>query len=223
MISEVDAQIGRLIAALKASGDWENTLIVFTSDHGEMMGDHQLFSKLGFYDQSYHIPLLIRDPRKPQAHGGTVEAFTQSIDIMPTVLEAIGARSPGWIDGRALTPFLDGRQPADWRDAAHWEFDFREVAEGTAQAALGLDLDACNLAVIRDANVKYVHFAGLPPVLFDLEKDPHETRNVADDPAYQAVRLRYAEKLLAWRAMHLDRRLTGIELTPDGPVDGRKG
>lgn len=221
MISEVDAQIGRIIAALKASGEWERTIIVLTSDHGEMMGDHQLFSKLGFYDQSFHIPLVIRDPCRPGTHGRKIEAFSESIDIMPTLLDMIGAGQINWLDGRSLTPFLDGEMPLGWRDEVHWEYDFREVAEGTAQEKLGLDLDACNMAVIRDEHVKYAHFAGLPPVLFDLAEDPDETRNVADDPAYQSVRLHYAEKLLAWRARHLDRRLTGIELTAKGPVDGR--
>ncbi|MAA97532.1 MAG: phosphonate monoester hydrolase [Stappia sp.] len=222
MVSEVDAQIGRVVAELKARGLYDNTLIVLTADHGEMMGDHQLFSKLGFYDQAYHIPLIVRDPRKPAHHGRTVEAFSESVDIMPTVLEAIGAKCPTWLDGRALTPFLDGETPADWREAVHWEYDFREVASGEAEAKLGLPIDLSGMSVIRDADVKYVHFAGLPPLLFDLETDPGETRNVADDPAYLSVRLHYAEKMLAWRTRHLDRRLTGIELTEDGPVDGRE-
>lgn len=221
MVSEVDAQIGRMIEGLKAQGVWDNTLVVLTSDHGEMMGDHQLFSKLGFYDQSFHIPLVVRDPRKEAGHGRVVEAFTESVDVMPTVLEAIGAGYPGWIDGRPLTAFLDGETPADWRDAVHWEYDFREVATGEAEAALGLPIDASGMAVIRDADVKYVHFSGLSPLLFDLADDPDETRNVADDPAYASVRLHYAEKMLAWRARHLDKRLTGIELTEDGPVDAR--
>ena len=132
-----------------------------------------------------------------------------------------GAEAWG-LDGRALTPFLDGETPADWREAVHWEYDFREVASGEAEAKLGLPIDLSGMSVIRDADVKYVHFAGLPPLLFDLETDPGETRNVADDPAYLSVRLHYAEKMLAWRTRHLDRRLTGIELTEDGPVDGRE-
>ncbi len=221
MVSEVDAQIGRIVAGLKASGAWEDTLIVLTSDHGEMLGDHQLYSKLGFYDESFHVPLIIRDPRNTVAHGRKVEAFTESVDVMPTVLEAIDADMPDHLDGRSLMPFLEGRSPDEWRQEAHWEFDFREVASGQAQEQLELELDACNLAVIRGRDVKYVHFAGLPPLLFDLESDPDETRNVADDPAYLALRIYYAEKLLSWRAKHLDRRLSGLELTSKGVVNGR--
>ncbi|WP_417770918.1 alkaline phosphatase family protein [Stappia sp.] len=221
MVSEVDAQIGRIVDGLKAKGEWENTLIVLTADHGEMMGDHQLFSKLGFYDQAYHIPLIVRDPRRPAGHGRKVSAFTESVDVMPSVLEAIGAECPNWLDGAPLTPFLEGGAPAEWRDAVHWEYDFREVATREAEEGLGVPLDASAMSVIRDEDVKYVHFAGLPPLLFDLAADPHETRNVADDPAYTSLRLHYAEKMLSWRARHLDRRLTGLELTENGPVDGR--
>jgi arylsulfatase A-like enzyme len=108
-----------------------------------------------------------------------------------------------------------------WRSEAHWEYDFREVASGSAQAALGVDLDDCSLTVIRGERWKYVHFAALPPLLFDLQEDPDELVNRADDPACLAVRVEMAEKLLAWRSRHLDRRLTGLSLTPGGPYDAR--
>jgi arylsulfatase A-like enzyme len=75
--------------------------------------------------------------------------------------------------------------------------------------------------VIRDARFKYVHFTGLPPLLFDLTADPDELHDVSQDPAYAAARLEYAEKLLRWRARHLDRTFTGVLLTPDGPIDAR--
>ncbi|HEY9548773.1 MAG TPA: sulfatase, partial [Kiloniellaceae bacterium] len=98
---------------------------------------------------------------------------------------------------------------------------FREVPGGRAQAALGVGLDDCSLAVIRGERCKYVHFAGLPPLLFDLEDDPGELVNRAEDPACLPVRLEMAEKLLAWRSRHLDRRLTGLAQTAGGPYDAR--
>jgi arylsulfatase A-like enzyme len=82
-------------------------------------------------------------------------------------------------------------------------------------------MDACSLAVFRDAHFKYVHFAGLPPLLFDLGADSQELVNVAEDPKYLGTRLIYAEKLLGWRARHLDRKLTGLALTGTGVVNGR--
>ncbi len=221
MISEVDRQIGRLMAALEAAGAWEDTVIVLTSDHGEMMGDHWTLGKFGYFDQAYHIPLIVRDPRHPQGFGACVTDFTEAVDVMPTLVEATGACREGPADGHSLMPFLRGEPVPGWRKEVHWEFDFRDVAGGGAQAALGLDLDDCSLAVIRDARFKYVHFAGLPSLLFDLHKDPGELHNLAEDAGYQGQRLAMAEKLLAWRSRYLDRRLTGIALTADGPLDAR--
>ncbi|NIA69829.1 alkaline phosphatase family protein [Pelagibius litoralis] len=222
MISEVDRQIGRLTAALQARGAWDDTIIVLTSDHGEMMGDHWTLGKFGYFDQAYHIPLIVRDPRHPEGFGGRVSDFTEAVDVMPTLVELSGASRDGPADGRSLSPFVHGERPVDWRREAHWEFDFREVTGGGAQGALGLELDDCSLAVIRDERYKYVHFTGLPPLLFDLQEDPDELRNLADDADYLAPRLAMAEKLLAWRSRYLDRRLTGIALTPDGPLEARR-
>jgi arylsulfatase A-like enzyme len=221
MVSEVDSQIGRLIAGLKAAGAWDNTLIVLTSDHGEMMGDHFALGKFGYFDQAYHIPLIIRDPARPEGHGLCNRSFTEAVDVVPTILEVVGAEREGPADGRSLLPFLCGESPGAWRDRVHWEFDFREIPGGEAQSALGLDLDDCSLAVVRGERYKYVHFAGLEPLLFDLAEDPGELHNVAEEREYLAVRLELAEDLLAWRSRHLDRRLTGLSLTPGGPYDAR--
>jgi len=217
MIAEVDAQLGRIFTALRESGRWDETIIVFTSDHGEMMGDHWLLGKGGFHEGSYHIPLVIRDPATTAA-GNQIDAFTSAADIMPTLCERLGITPRNHQDGASLLPFVEGSEPSGWRDAAFWEFDFREVATGVAEDHFGLPSNRCNLAVIRDEAFKYVHFAGLPPLLFDLAKDPMELRNVAEDAAYLAVRLRYAEKLLALRAGHLDQTLAYVELTEEGPV-----
>jgi len=215
LISEIDAQIERLVAHLKACGQYDNTLILLTTDHGEMAGDHHLFGKLGYFDQSNHIPLIIRHPNAA-ANGTRIAAFSEAVDVTPTILDCLGAKVPRSMDGRSLKPFLDGDKAPDWRTEVHWEYDFREVASGKAQAAFGLKLDECNLAVIRDDSFKYVHFTGLPSLLFDLAADPGELCNVAEDPAYLSTRLRYAEKLLNWRARHLERTLSGVEITAEG-------
>jgi arylsulfatase A-like enzyme len=218
MIAEVDAQLGRIVEALKHSGDWDNTIIVFTSDHAEMMGDHWMLGKGGAYDGSYHIPLVIRDPAHTDTAGRVVESFTSSADLMPTLLERLKIAPRNHQDGASLLPFLAGEQPAGWRDHAFWEFDFRDVATNAPEEALGLTSNQCNLAVVRDHQFKYVHFAGLPPLLFDLQADPGEMNNLANDPAHLATRLRYAEKLLALRAEHLDQTLAYTELGNAGPI-----
>jgi arylsulfatase A-like enzyme len=215
LMSEVDAAIGRVIALLKETGRWDDTLIVFTSDHGEQMGDHWLLGKCGYFDQSYRIPLIVRDPRHPG--GRVVEHFTEHVDIMPTILEAIGADIPRQCDGRSLGPFLEGRTP-HWRSEAHWEFDFRDVANDAAERTLGLAMDQCALNVVRGARYKYVHFAGLPPLFFDRARDPGELENRADDPACRELVLEFAQKLLSWRMNHDERTLTHIKLTEQGPI-----
>lgn len=223
MMSEVDAHIGRLLDSLRASGAYEDTLVVFTSDHGEMLGDHWQFSKYTYFDQSFHIPLIVRDPR-PQADAGRgtqIDAFTENVDVMPTILDCVGVHAPAQCDGESLLPFCRGEIPDTWRDAAHWEFDFRDlVAEDTGRF-LGLRPDQCSLAVLRGERFKYVHFAGLPPLLFDLQEDPHELRNLATDPASQSLVLDHASRLLSWRMSHEDRVLANTLLTREGVVERR--
>jgi arylsulfatase A-like enzyme len=216
MIAEVDAQLGRAFAAIKAAGQWNNTLVIFTSDHAELMGDHYLLGKGGYHDQSQHVPLVIRDPLT-RARGNVVEDFTEAVDLYPTLLEAMGVEPAHAGDGRSLAPFLSGDEPpGGWRDAAHWEFDFRDVAGQSAETALGLDSVSLNMAAIRTERWKYVHFAALPPLLFDLDADPDCLHNLAADPSHAAVRAEMAERLLNWRARHLDQTLALTELTPNG-------
>jgi arylsulfatase A-like enzyme len=218
MIAEVDAQLGRAFDALRAAGQWNMTLVVFTSDHAEMLGDHFQLGKGGFFDESQHIPLVIRDPRHAAAHGARHDAFTEAVDIFPTLLDVYGVAPTHHPDGRSLIPFLEGTPPGDWRDAVHWEFDFRDVARQKAETHFGLASTHLNMAAIRTARWKYVHFSALPPLLFDMEADPDSLIDLAADPAHLSIRLELAEKLLAWRATHLDQTLALSELTADGVV-----
>lgn len=219
MVSEMDAQLGRIWQAVKAKGAWDDTIVILTSDHAETMGDHFLLGKGGFFDQSYHIPLIIRDPGRRKARGTRVDRFTEAVDITLTLLDLLGVTPPTHLDGRSLASFVDGKAPADWRDAAHWEFDFRSIEKGSAERHFGLKPQQCNLAAIRTERFKYVHFGGgLPPLLYDLQNDPGELKNLAGDPAFFAVRLEFAERLLAWRAEHLDQSLALSALAEDGVI-----
>jgi arylsulfatase A-like enzyme len=181
--------------------------------------------KEGYFEQAFHIPLIVRVPGAGFARGLVVDAFTEAVDLMPTILDLAGRHIPVQCDGASLMPFLRGSVPEHWRSEAHWEFDFRDVPGGAPEQALGLRLDECCLNVIRDGDYKYVHFAALPPLLFDLRKDPDELHNLADDARHAPVMLRYAQKLLSWRMANDERTLTGVLLTRDGaiarPADGR--
>ncbi len=223
MMSEVDAQVGRLLDGLRARGAWEDTLVVLTSDHGEQLGDHWLTEKLGWFDQSYHIPLIVHDPRADHAHGTVVDdAFTENVDLMPTVLEWLDLPIPVQCDGRSLAPFLQGARPERWRDAAFWEWEFRDPIGKTVESILELDMDQCALAVLRDEHGKYVHFTRLPPLFYDLDLDPEELVNRAADPEYAATVLGYAQRMLSLRMEHVEQTLTGLVVTPMGVLDGRR-
>ena len=161
---------------------------------------------------------MIRHPQMTQTKGQQVSAFSEAVDLMPTVMEHFLGSASTYLDGRSLLPFLAGDIPDHWRQSVQWEFDFRDIAQRRNESYLGLDQRNSNLAVIMDQDFKYVHCAGLPPLLFDMKNDPGELHNLAEDPAFLSIRLRYAEKLLTWRAEHLDQRLAFSELTAEGLV-----
>jgi arylsulfatase A-like enzyme len=150
-----------------------------------------------------------------------VEEFSEAIDLMPTILDWLGLDVPAQCDGDSLLPFLEGTTPPGWRQEAHWEYDFRDVVRQGPETALGITSDQCYLNVIRDRQYQYVHFAALPPLLFDLAADPDQTRNLAGDPAYQPRLLEYAQKMLSWRMTHAERVLANSFLTGDGVVERR--
>ena len=98
----------------------------------------------------------------------------------------------------------------------HYEFDYRDIFYSKPESALGLHMDQCALAVSQDEKYKYVHFASLPPLFFDLSADPNQFRNLANDPGMAPKVLHYAQKMLSWRQTHAERTLTGYASSPDG-------
>ncbi len=218
LITEVDHHLGRIVAALEALGELDRTLILVTADHGEMLGDHWLLGKAGFFPQAFHVPLIVIDPGPAAARGRVVEAFTEHVDLMPTILERIGLAPPLQCDGRSLVPWLEGGDPADWRAAAHYEHDFRDLEALDFERALGLASDRCALGVRQSADYAYVHLNGLAPLCYDLRQDPHQFRNIAADPGRAVEVLAQAQAMLTWRMDMAERRLTGCKLTPAGPI-----
>ncbi len=221
LMAEVDDQVGRVIRFLKDSGQYDDTLIVLTSDHGEQLGDHHLLGKVGYFDQSYHIPMIVRAPERDAdaTRGRVVDRFTEAVDVMPTVLGWLGLATPRACDGRSLLPFLHGQGVVDgWRREVHYEFDFRNVFYSRPEDALGLSMDECSLAVVQDERYKYVHFAALAPLFFDLQRDPGQFCNLAEDERWAASVRDYAQKMLDWRLRHADRTLTGYAASPEGLV-----
>lgn len=224
LVTEVDHHVGRIIEHLKQSGEYDETLIVLTADHGEMLGDHHQWGKHTIYDQAFHVPLIIRDPNFKQYHGTDIEHFSESIDILPTMLRWAGLSksldAPNSWNGRCLMAFLKGDVPGNWRKHVYGELDFGEPQEPTPwQQVMGLDLQDANLAILRDADFKLVHFnGGIAPLLFDLKADPHEMHDLAGDPASMPMLLKMTQKLLSHRLRYANRRLSNFKVSEEGTI-----
>jgi arylsulfatase A-like enzyme len=213
MISAVDHEVGRLVHALRELGEWERTIVVVTADHGEQLGDHGLVQKVGWFEESHHIPLIWRDPRR--SGGRVVERFTESVDVLPTLAEAIGQPIPLQCDGLPLTPFLAGDEPEWWRDAASWEFDWRFalIPFGDYPWPWDRRLEQQHLVVRRTDTTAYVQFGDGSWLCFDIEADPTWRTPVRDPERI----LRMTQDMLVWRSRHADRTHTGL-LVEDGGV-----
>lgn len=219
LIEEADAQIARVLAEIEAQGRLGDTLIVFTSDHGEQLGDHYLLGKLGFHDASFHVPLIIVDPSAAAdaTRGRIVHGMTESIDILPTILEWVGQPVPHTCDGRSLLGQIRGGADRT-REEVHFEFSLRGGFFAPSQRILGLDWRSCDLAVLRTQTHKYVHFQSLPPLLFDLAADPSEIVDRARDPACREIMLEMTQRMLSWRMHNAERELVHLSASPDGLV-----
>ncbi len=210
MIGEVDDQLGRVWHTIP----WDDTLVIVTADHGEQLGDHGLIQKGGFFEQSHHVVGIVRDPTAPQAHGTIVERFTENVDIVPTICEAIGVDVPLQCDGVPLTPLLRGEDPPWWRDAASWEFDWRSsyIDDHVGPWPWDRRLERQHLTVRRSAELAYVQFGDGSWRCFDLAADP-TWRTEVDDPARV---LPMAQAMLTWRSTHAERTLTDMLLERGG-------
>ena len=216
LATEVDHHIGRVLSFLKESGQWEDTLVVLTADHGEMLGDHHAWGKHSVYDAAYHTPLIIRAPGGKA--GQDVDAPTESIDLTPTILDWVGQEVPNSMDGRSLLPFLNGETPDDWRDYSFSELDFSEPEAPTLwEKRLGTDTSNSSLGILRDDRFTLVEFAAdLPPLLFD-HHGKGEMENVAEDPAFASDLARLTRQMLRHRMRNMDHTLSLDTITNDGP------
>jgi arylsulfatase A-like enzyme len=207
LIAQLDHHLGRVWAAMERLGRWRDTLVVFTSDHGDYLGDHWLGEKELFHDCIQRVPFLLFDPspEADAARGTEDPRLVEAIDAVPTFLAALGLDpAEHLIEGRSLLPLTRGGAEA-WRDAVFSELDW--TFRG-ARRRLGLKVGQHQAWMVRTDRWKYVHWSsGFRPQLFDLAADPEEFHDLGADPALAGVRLEMRERLLAWFA-GLKRRTT---------------
>jgi arylsulfatase A-like enzyme len=209
LIKQIDDQLGRLFAFMQQRGLFENTMVVFTSDHGDYLGDHWMGEKDLFHEPSVKIPLIVFDPsaEADRGRGSLCDELVESIDLVPTFLEALGAdpaEQSHRLEGRSLVPFLSGRPPAQWRGYTISEYDY---ALQPFAGKLGIaPLDA-RLLMVADKRWKLIHAPGFRPMLYDLETDPNEFRDLGADPACEDERRRLMAALNAW-GLRLSQRTT---------------
>lgn len=195
-IGHIDHQIGRLLMFMQKKGLLNNTLIVFTSDHGDMLGDHHLWRKTYAYEGSAHIPLIVCLPKSSGTSVPVVDRPVCLQDIMPTLLEAAGERIPETVDGRSLVGLMRG-ESAGWREYVHGEHATCYSEEQEMQ-------------YLTDGKMKYIWLPRLGvEQLFDLTADPYECETLVDRPDY-------AEQLQTWRS----RLVAVLESRGAGLTDG---
>ena len=218
LASEVDAHIGRVMQFLKDSGQDDNTLVVLSADHGEMLGDRHSWGKFTVYDAAYKTPLIIRMPGNGAQAGSVVQQMTESIDLTPTILDWVGQEIPNSMDGASLVPLLRGEIPSDWRQYTYSELDFGDPQGQTIwQQMLATPTSQSSLAILRDGRFSLVEFAAdLPPLLFD-HQGAGEMENLAQAPAMQADLARMTRQMLRHRMRNADHSLSLHSITTDGP------
>jgi arylsulfatase A-like enzyme len=212
LIKQIDDQLGRLFRFLQERSLFDTTMIVFTSDHGDYLGDHWMGDKDFFHEPSVKMPLIVYDPagEADGARGTTCSALVEAIDLLPTFLEALGADPADEehrLEGRSLLPFLRGDPPAQWRRFAISEYDYAMLPVADK---LGVAPRDARLFMIADGRWKLIHAPGFRPLLYDLDTDPHEFRDLGADPAWEGERRRLMAALHAW-GLRLSQRTTMSE------------
>lgn len=198
LIKQIDDQIGLLMASLEAKGLLDNTMIVFSSDHGDYLGDHWMGEKDMFHQQSVRVPLIIYDPRgSADATRGIVnEQLVEGIDLLPTFVEACGGDvREHVVEGRSLAPLIAGGTLPSWREAVFSEYDY---AHQPMIRELGRKPGETGMTMIYDGRFKLVQIDGYRPILHDLMEDSEEFFDLGGDPDYGSEIQRLQKMLLDW-------------------------
>ncbi|MEZ2126966.1 MULTISPECIES: sulfatase [unclassified Sinorhizobium] len=186
-VSMIDAQIAKLIEAVERRGVLDDTIIIFTSDHGDSLNDHGHSQKWSMYEHSVRVPAIVWAPGRV-AEGRVVDDLVSLVDFAPTILELAGLPVPAWMEAQSLLPYLNGEE-CEPRKFVFSEHAGDRIFNGTEF-----------MTMIRSQRYKLVHFVDSDEgQLFDLETDRSEIRNLWDDPAHQATKQELIDEILRWR------------------------
>jgi arylsulfatase A-like enzyme len=202
-VNGLDESVGAILAALERGGVTNDTVVVYTSDQGMFLGEHDYIDKRWIFDEALRLPLLVRYPRRVRP-GLVIDQVVSNLDFAPTLLDLAGVAVPATVQGRSMMPLLDGAEDggAGWPDELYYRF-WMHLTDHDTPAHFG----------IRTRQHKLIFFYGLPldtsdgvpeptpPAweLYDLDRDPGETRNVYHDPAYAGTVRRLEARLRALR------------------------
>lgn len=209
LVTHVDDRIGQVIDRLKALDLYDDSLIIFTSDHGSMLGEHGYIEKWGhMYEQVMRTPLLIKPPHNPYK-GKRLDSFVESIDIMPTILELLNLEMPDGVQGKSLVPYMTGKT------SVHKDEVYGQYYCGSLQntSALMVRDETWKLTYYPEGNAMEDKLLNDHPLkmspmfekkdvfgeLYHMVNDPDEIHNLFDDPAYATIKESYMAKLENWK------------------------
>ncbi|MBS3763653.1 MAG: sulfatase-like hydrolase/transferase [Planctomycetes bacterium] len=196
MVDLIDAQVGRVLEALDATGQRQDTLVIFTSDHGEMLGDHDLYLKGPyFYDPAVRVPLIVSWPDHMRT--GCADTLVELMDLAPTVLEAAGLERPEGMQAKSLWPILENvEQNPTHREDVYCEYYYGMGCEGDPPPYA---------TMLRTETHKLVVAHGLDQgELYDLRQDPDERQNLWDDQDYKELKSALLKRLCDRMAFTVD-------------------
>lgn len=204
LIKQIDDQIGRLMSFLRDSGKDKDTLIVFTSDHGDYLGDHWLGEKELFHECSVKVPLIIVDPDGDAdvTRGQDIDALVEAIDLVPCFIDFYGGEIPTQVvEGHSLLN-LTRRSATQLRDCVISEYDY---SPRKTRKTLDQPIRDCRLTMVFDGRHKLIHAEGFRPMLFDLEVDPEEFRDLGQSADHQEIVRRLLNRVFEWARAHHNR------------------
>ena len=199
LVKQIDDHLGRLFDFLRARDLFENTMVVFTADHGDYLGDHWLAEKDLFHDMSAKLPMIVFDPRAKadSTRGSQCRALVESVDILPSFIDFAGGEiCTERLEGRTLSPWLHNSDVADWRDFAISEIDYSDRG---VRALLRQEPYQCRGIMVRSRRWKYISYPQFRPQLFNIMDDPHELIDLGGDAAYRNICSEMKEFIFQWR------------------------